>query len=162
MGGDNVMKIDKDFVVKFGEHTFRTNEIKKINISNGWFSMECVPINGMITKLETKLENVEFLNHANGTDEDTVEIIRRNIRGDEVKETVTAWVGDHKDDFEVVTPLKNTSEFGETVTEALNKLGEATKKLNEAMKIELSLGEKQFAKLIKKYNQDQGRRSGGD
>lgn len=156
------MKINKDFAVKFGEHTFRFNEIKKINISNGWFSMECVPKDGMVTKLETKLENVEFLNHANGTDEDTVEIIRRNISGNEVTETVTAWLGDHKDDFEVVTPLENTSELWKTVTKALNKLGEAAKQLNETMKIELSIDEKQFAKLMKKYNQDRGRRSGGD
>lgn len=121
------MKIDKDFAVKYGEHTFRCNEIKKINISNGWFSMECAPIDGMITKLETKLENVEFLSNTPVYGLQVEEEFRCNVFGDKSRR----WVVYESD--------KSNAESEITVEDVKQAVREYTEQMSDTPNVNVQL-----------------------
>ena len=136
------MKIDKDFVLKYGGRTFTAKEIESIKISSGWLSMRGVEVDGMRVQLETQLKDVEFLSLPCDQKINVDKARHWNIcDGDFISKKIDCCLEDIK----------------EALSEAIKTLKE-----EQRCNIEMSIDGELFGKLIKKYNQDQDRRSGGD
>lgn len=58
------MKLNKDSVLKMGDHKFKFEDIETINIAGGCLSMKGMGKYGMRIQAEIQLKGVEFLNPA--------------------------------------------------------------------------------------------------
>ena len=154
------MKIDQDFAVKVESRVFTGNEIDKIVIDGGKFSMVCTYTNGSKFEVSARAKDVELLNTAQIPPLTQGEV----ITGRDMTHVYYGYskVGDEpKSDVEVVYPIKTIEQAFKESTDAIKKAGEAIQKCCETIKVDCSIDGERLSKLIKDYEKPMAR-SGGD
>lgn len=142
------MKIDKDFAVKVEGRIFTGTEIDKIVINGGKFNMVCTYTNGSKFEVHAYTKDVEFLSNTPVYGLQVEEELLKSVFGDKVRRWIVYESDKSNNDSEITT---------ENVKQAISEYME---QMGETIKVDCSIDGEQFAKLIKKYNQDITR-SGG-
>lgn len=139
------MKIDKDFAVKINGELFHAFDIVEIHIERGATSIVCELGKEATKTIKCRTRDVELVTASYDEVKPKVEVEETRLwsicNGEFVSKKINCCLWDIK----------------EVLSEAIKTLKE-----EQRCNVEISIDGKQFAKLVKEYNQDQGRRSGGD
>lgn len=137
------MKFSEVFTAIADGEIFQSEDIESISMAGGYCNMVVWPAGEEKRKIKCRLKDVEFVNSGITTQKRVVH-----------ETSCQNCLGERKVDVEIVTPLE---EIKEALIDALK-----TVKEEQQCNIEIKVDGKDFAKLIKKYNKEQVRRSGGD
>lgn len=137
------MKFSEVFTAIADGEIFQSEDIESISMAGGYCNMVVWPAREEKRKIKCKLKDVEFVSSGITPQKHVVH-----------KTSYENCLGERKVDMEIVTPLEDIKW---ALVDALK-----TVKEEQQCNIEIKIDGKDFAMLIKKYNQDQARRSGGD
>lgn len=154
------MKINKDFAVIVGGECFEAFDILEIHIDGGKFKMICE--NGREAKkiIECRTRDVEFVSVSPlGTMKQAFDEAIKEM-GNTPK---TIQVGLNINGEQFAKAIKPGDSIRETVREVIREImtEDAIESIRQKkLNVEIDAGT--FEALMKKYNKDQARRSGGD